>query len=52
MRALAPIAGKITLGYADPATAELFDDQSKPTAAEKILLAKWTTRVAIAILSG
>jgi len=41
MRALAPIAGKITLGSADPATVELFDDQSKPTASEKILLAKW-----------
>lgn len=41
MRALAPIAGKITLGRADPATVELFDDQSKPTASEKILLAKW-----------
>lgn len=41
MRAFAPLAGKITLGYADPASVELFDDQSKPTAAEKILLAKW-----------
>jgi hypothetical protein len=41
MRALAPIAGKTTLGPADPARVELFDDQSKPTAAEKILLAKW-----------
>ena len=41
MRALAPIAGKITLGGADPAAVELFDDQSKPTASEKVLLAKW-----------
>lgn len=41
LRTLAPIAGKIALGSADPAAIELFDDQSKPTAAEKILLAKW-----------
>jgi hypothetical protein len=41
IRALAPIAGKITLGRADPTAVELFDDHSKPTAAEKILLAKW-----------
>lgn len=42
MRALAPIAGKIGLGSADlTARVDLFDDQTKPTAAEKILLAKW-----------
>jgi hypothetical protein len=41
MRALAPIAGKISLGGADPARVDLFDDQTKPTVAEKILLTKW-----------
>lgn len=41
IRALAPIAGKIELGGVDPARVDLFDDHSKPTAAEKILLAKW-----------
>jgi hypothetical protein len=41
IRALAPIASKITLGNTDPTAVELFDDQSKPTASEKILLGKW-----------
>jgi hypothetical protein len=42
MRALAPIAAKIGLDTADITTrVDLFDDQTKPTAAEKILLVKW-----------
>lgn len=36
-----PLAGKITLGSADPRAIELFGNPSRPTATEKALIARW-----------
>ncbi|HVH88060.1 MAG TPA: hypothetical protein VM912_15140 [Terriglobales bacterium] len=37
----APLAGKISLGSTDPQAIQLFDNHSRPTATEKILIMRW-----------